>query len=110
VVITDEITDIETGTDGTLGHDDFVFPTFAQITYLAERIGIVVWLMRGCGLRIAEALAVEKGDFRNGGKTLRVSGQASRDGRSKVHLKHRKAGEYRDAPVPAWLWEKVRRG
>ena len=23
-------------------------------------------------------------------------------------LKHRKAGEYRDAPVPGWLWEKVK--
>lgn len=102
-----KITDIETGHDST-SHDDFVFPSHAQVAYLAENIGIAVWLMRGCGLRIAEALAVEKRDFRNGGKTLRVSGQASRDGRERVPLKHRRAGEYRDVPVPAWLWAMVR--
>ncbi len=34
--------------------------------------------------------------------------QASRDGRSKFPLKHRKRGEYRDVPVPAWLWEMVK--
>ena len=46
--------------------------------------GISVWLMRGCGLRIEEALAVEKADFRNGGRTLRVCGQASRNGMEKL--------------------------
>jgi hypothetical protein len=30
----------------------------------------------GCGLRICEALAVEKSDFRHEGRTLRVSGHA----------------------------------
>jgi len=103
-----KITDIQVEDNGTARHDDFVFPTFKQVDYLAKHMGIVIWLMRGCGLRIAEALAVEKADFRNGGKSLRVSGQATRDGRRKVALKHRKAGEYRDVPVPAWLWEKVK--
>lgn len=64
--------------------------------------------MRGCGLRIEEALAVHKEDFIHGGRTLRLTGQASNDGREKRPLKHRKRGEYRDVPVPAWLWGKVK--
>jgi hypothetical protein len=103
-----KITGIEVEDNGKARHDDFVFPTYAQVNSLAREMGIMVWLMRGCGLRINEALAVEKSWFRNDGKTLRVSGQASRDGRRKMPLKHRKAGEYRDVPVPAWLWEKVK--
>jgi integrase len=99
---------------------DFVFPTFAQVEMLASGVpnddsrravmgtGICVWLMRGCGLRIEEALAVEKSDFIEDGATLRVMWQASRDGATKQPLKHRKRGEYRDVPVPAWLWEMVK--
>ncbi len=102
-----KITGIEIEDDTAPVHDEFLFPSFAQVEKLADAIGICVWLMRGCGLRISEALAVEKADFRNGGRTLRVSGQSSRDGRRKLALKHRKPGEYRDVPVPAWLWEKV---
>jgi cell division protein FtsB len=41
-------------------------------------------------------------------RKLRVSGQASRDGYRKVALKHRKPGEFRDVPVPPWLWELVK--
>jgi integrase len=86
---------------------DFVFPSHKQVTAVADSTGIVVWLMRGCGLRIEEALAVHREDFLSP-RTLRITGQASRDGRKKLPLKHRKAGEYRDVPVPAWLWVKVR--
>ena len=103
-----KITDIDVGEDVRVRHDEFIFPNFSQVAYLAENMGIMIWLMRGCGLRIEEALAVSKSDFRNGGKTLRVSGQASRDGRRKMPLKHRKEGEYRDVPVPAWLWAMVK--
>jgi integrase len=88
--------------------EEFTFPSFTQVKHLADSIGIAVWLMRGCGLRICEALAVEKSDFRHEGRTLRVSGQASRDGRRRVALKHRKMGEYRDVTVPAWLWAPVK--
>jgi integrase len=102
------VTDIEIADNGRPMRGEFTFPSFAQVAYLADEIGIAVWLMRGCGLRISEALAVEKSDFRDGGRTLRVSGQASRDGRKKAALKHRKLGEYRDVPVPAWLWGKVK--
>jgi integrase len=65
-------------------------------------------LMRGCGLRIEEALAVAKEDFIEDGTVLRVAWQASGDGKKREPLKHRKAGEYRDVPVPSWLWEMVR--
>jgi integrase len=99
--------DIELRDDG---HErtGFVFPEYSQVAAVADAVGIAVWLMRGCGVRIEEALAIHKGDFIHGGKTLRVSGQATLDGRRKVALKHRKVGEYRDAPVPSWLWEIVK--
>lgn len=89
-------------------HSDFVFPAYSQVCAVAKRAGICVWLMRGCGLRIQEALAVGKEDFRENGTVLRVSGQASRSSREKVPLKHRQPGQYRDVPVPTWLWEMVR--
>jgi integrase len=86
----------------------FVFPAHAQVEQVAGAVGISVWLMRGCGLRIEEALAVHKSDFIEGGRTLRLTGQASNDGRERRPLKHRKRGEYRDVPVPAWLRDKVK--
>lgn len=100
---------IDISSNSTVGdRDDFVFPTHQQVSALADDAGIVVWLMRGCGLRIREAIGTHKADFRDGGKTLRVTGQSSVDGRSKLPLKHRKAGEHRDVPVPAWLWEMLK--
>jgi integrase len=106
---------IELADNGTK-HDrtDFVFPAHAQVRFVAGGdsktlgAGICVWLMRGCGLRIEEALAVEKADFRENGEILRVCQQATRDGSGTVPLKKRKRGEYRDVPVPAWLWDMVR--
>ena len=59
-------------------------------------------------LRIEEALAVEKADFRDNGTILRVYQQATRDGRETAPLKKRKRGEYRDIPVPTWLWDMIR--
>lgn len=107
--------DIELADNGTK-HDrtDFVFPSHAQVKFVADgdkgtlRAGICVWLMRGCGLRIEESLAVEKKDFRDEGTILRVCQQATRDGRETGPLKKRKRGEYRDIPVPTWLWDMVR--
>jgi integrase len=97
-------------------HDrtDFVFPAHAQVRFVAggdeETLGagICVWLMRGCGLRIEESLAVEKADFRDKGTILRVYQQATRDGKDTGPLKKRKRGEYRDIPVPTWLWDMVK--
>jgi integrase len=100
---------IELADNGTK-HDrtDFVFPSHAQVSAVAGSAGICVWLMRGCGLRIEEALAVKKADFRDNGTILRVACQATRDGSETAPLKKRKAGEYRDVPVPTWLWDMVR--
>jgi len=100
-------------------HRDFVFPTYEQVKFVADGgfnpetkhvvggTGVCVWLMRGCGLRIEEALAVSKQDFIEGGAVLRVMWQASGNGRERDPLKHRKRGEYRDVPVPSWLWAMV---
>jgi hypothetical protein len=70
--------------------------THAQVRFVADGgkgtlgAGVCVWLMRGCGLRIEEALAVEKKDFCDNGTILRVCRQATRDGRDAVPLKKRK--------------------
>lgn len=78
----------------------FVYLTDAQVKTLADSCGITVWLQRTMGLRIGEALGVEKSDFVNGGATLRLRWQATRDGKSRVPLKKRRVGDGRDIPVP----------
>jgi len=73
-------------------------------------LGIAPWLQRTMGLRIREALGVRKSDFRtraDGTRYLHLCWQASMDGRSLEPLKHRKAGEFRDIPVPDMVWEMV---
>ena len=104
----------------------FVCITDAQVRQLAEGItvtdertgrkralagvGIAVWLQRTMGLRIREALGVEKADFRtrrNGERYLRLRSQATRDGRGRQPLKHRREGEGRNIPVPDCVWDIV---
>jgi hypothetical protein len=103
----------------------FVFITDAQAARLAEGIttdegtgrkrtlqgaGVAAWLQRTMGLRIREALGTEKADFRtrkNGERYLRLRSQASRDGRTRAPLKHRKEGEGRNVPVPDYVWDMV---
>ena len=84
--------------------------TTAQLGTLAAGmrpgLGLVIWLCRGAGLRISEALAVRFDAFRDGGRVLRVSEQAGPGG-TFGPLKHRRQGPHRDVPVPAWLWGKV---
>jgi integrase len=96
------------------GHksEQFIHATFAQVTSITEGLrrkdlGLAVWLMRGCGLRISEALAVNLRAFREGGTVLRISEQVTSDGKKVAPLKARKTGEFRDVPVPNWLWVKV---
>ncbi len=110
---------IELADYGRYSRKGFVFPSYEQVRFVADGgmnpesrravrgAGLCVWLMRGCGLRIEEALAVAKEDFIEDGSVLRVAWQASGDGTRREPLKHRKAGEYRDVPVPSWLWEMV---
>jgi hypothetical protein len=98
------LSDIELADNGPIKPpSDFVFPSYAQVKFVADGgvnpqtgrkldgAGICVWLMRGCGLRIEEALAVCKEDFKDNGSHLRVMWQATRDGRKKVPLKARKS-------------------
>jgi integrase len=102
-----------------------VFITDDQVRQLADGItvtgdagrkrtlqgaGIAAWLQRTMGLRIREALGTEKGDFRtrkNGERYLRLRSQASRDGRTRVPLKHRREGEGRNVAVPDYVWDMV---
>lgn len=91
--------------------DDFVYPTYAQISALAESMNgyaLAIWLMRACGLRISESLAVHKEHFIENGTVLRVRQQSTKDGRNAAPLKARKSGDYRDVPVPGYLWDMVK--
>jgi Phage integrase family len=72
--------------------------------------GIAPWLQRTMGLRIREALGVRKADFReraDGTRYLHLCWQASENGKQLEPLKHRRAGEYRDIPVPDMVWDMV---
>jgi integrase len=88
----------------------FVHVSDKDVAILADHVGIVVWLQRTMGLRISEARGVEKSDFkvRNGKRFLHLTWQATRDGKNRVPLKKRKAGEYRDIPVPDMVWNLVK--
>jgi hypothetical protein len=69
---------------GSGNHDDFVYVSHAQLLMLANgseeppvsgiKFPLSIWLMRGCGLRIEEALAVQKSCFRDKGTVLREAG------------------------------------
>jgi hypothetical protein len=104
----------------------FVFLSDAQVATLADGftipagpgratrtlpgMGIAAWLQRILGLRIREALGVEKADFktrRDGSRYLRLRAQASKNGRTRVPLKHRRENEGRDVEVPPHLWTTV---
>jgi integrase len=85
---------------------DIPFATHEQIAALAQGLpepyGYTVYLMRGLGLRAGEALGVTMGDFLNG--TVRLSRQMALAG-DLVPLKHRHAGDYRDIPVPQYVYK-----
>lgn len=85
----------------------FAFPSFAELAALAaamQELEPAIWIMRGCGLRPGEVLAVRDTSF-SGGR-LRIDGQRLTDG-SYAPLKARKPGEYRDVPVPSYVAEEV---
>jgi hypothetical protein len=84
--------------------------TTRRRTWAVPGMGIAPWLQRTMGLRIREALGVRKSDFRersDGARYLHLCWQATLDGRELEPLKHRKAGEYRDVPVPDMVWDMV---
>jgi integrase len=79
-------------------------------TRLMPGLGIAPWLQRTMGLRIREALGVRKADFKtrtDGTRYLHLCWQASENGRELEPLKHRKAGDFRDVPVPDMVWDMV---
>lgn len=94
--------------NGASQRAEFVLATHEQLTTLEsslhERERIVLWLMRGCGLRIGEALAVRSDSVR--GDMLRVEEQVLGTGKLGP-LKHRKPGEYRDVPLPGYLADRI---
>jgi integrase len=82
-----------------------------RYTRVMHGLGIAPWLQRTMGLRIREALGVRKADFKeraDGTRYLHLCWQASENGQELEPLKHRKAGEFRDVPVPDMVWDMVR--
>lgn len=86
---------------------DIVFATRKQIEGLAEAMpgdyGFTVYLMRGCGLRLGEALGIAAGDFDFQAGRLRLQRQLGPAGHEYGPLKHRQVGDYRDIPVPEYV-------
>ena len=89
----------------------FTFPAHEQLTRLArgmgEQLTPAIWIMRGCGLRPSEMLAVRGKPDRAGGPgfssgRLRISEQQAED-RTLIPLKARRPGEFRDVPVPGYV-------
>ncbi|MEV0408120.1 site-specific integrase [Actinoallomurus sp. NPDC050550] len=61
-----------------------------------------VWVMQGCGLRIGEAFALNTKCRVGDGQTLRITEQVNPTAQLRS-LKFRKAGEYRDIPLPRYV-------
>lgn len=86
---------------------EFTFPSHSQLLQISESLGELapaIWIMRGCGLRPGEVLAVKRESFSEG--RLRVSEQQIKDG-TRAPLKARKPGDFRDVPVPGYVNEQV---
>lgn len=93
-------------------HKGFYNPTFAELEALANGLNgyaVTCWIMRATGLRVSEALAVRKEDFKvsSEGIVLRITGQVAKGKDEKVALKHRSNKAFRDIPVPAYLWRMI---
>ncbi|MFC7908369.1 tyrosine-type recombinase/integrase [Streptomyces nigra] len=97
--------------------DEKSLPDWKAVRDIADKIrpdwAISVWLMAGCGLRIGEVLAVRQTDFESG--MLRLRRQFVRVKRADGYraelapLKARDEGEWRDVPVPSYVWLAVER-
>jgi site-specific recombinase XerC len=89
---------------------DFILPAHAQVEAVAAGLppdwAATVWIMHGCGLRVGEALAVSLRGRINNGSTLRVREQVNPFAQIRP-LKHRKAGEFRDIPLPQYVSEAI---
>ena len=91
---------------------DIVFATHEQIEKLAQEMpgnyGFTIYLMRGCGLRLGESLGEMA--LRSDRSSLRLFTQLAADGKGYTPLKHRKPGDYRDIPLPAYVAQRVPKG
>jgi integrase len=88
---------------------DIIPTTREQREYIAAGLGkrsLVVYLMHGTGMRIGEVLGLRGSDFRDGFSTVRLQRKADKG--TAGPLKHRKPGQFRDVPVPAWLAKMVK--
>lgn len=89
---------------------EFISPSASALAALEAALPaeyrLAVWLMRGCGLRIGEALAVRADAALNG--KLRITEQRLDNGRGSGPLKHRSPGDYRDVPLPEFVKARVR--
>lgn len=83
---------------------EITFATVEQIEKMAagmtEPYGFTIYLMRGCGLRLGEALGVTREDIHDG--TLRLARQAGATG-DIGPMKHRGEDDFRDIPVPQFV-------
>ncbi|MGQ4513179.1 tyrosine-type recombinase/integrase [Streptomyces sp. DW26H14] len=75
-----------------------------------EAFSLIADLMRGCGLRNGEAAAVNINiNIIVADDTYRVHEQVNKTTNDYARLKHRKAGDYRDVPLPSRVKEAVER-
>lgn len=72
-----------------------------------QQWALVIWLGRGCGLRISEATAVKLSDF-NADLTILTVARQTESGTRVKELKARKPGDTRSLPVPSYVAERVR--
>ena len=81
-----------------------VIPSLTQLQSIRaagnDDFRLVVELMSGCGLRNGEAFAVNINNI-VADDIYRISEQVNHATKTYARLKHRKAGEYRDVPLPA---------
>lgn len=81
-----------------------VIPSLSQLHQIRDAgddtFRLIANLMSGCGLRNGEAYAVNINNI-VADDVYRVTEQVNQTTRSYARLKHRKAGEYRDVPLPA---------
>jgi hypothetical protein len=95
---------------GVVVSADFIPPAPAQVGAVASGLApdwaATVWLMCGRGLRIGEALAVSLRCRINHGSTLRVREQVNPFAQLML-LKFRRAGEFRDIPLPQYVSDAI---
>ncbi|MFD7552026.1 tyrosine-type recombinase/integrase [Streptomyces sp. NPDC059816] len=87
-----------------------VIPSPAQLhgirTSGDDAFRLIADLMSGCGLRNGEAAAVNLNNL-VANDVYRITEQVNQTTRQYARLKHRKAGEYRDVPLPSLVRETI---